>query len=211
MRSLVSEIVGNAHVIPVLVIDNLKDAVPLAQCLVSNGLPVLEVTMRTECALAAIEQIAKEVEGAVVGAGTILNEKDLQAAKDAGAAFGVSPGVSRDLLEALEKTDLPFLPGVATIGEVMTLRDAGFSEQKLFPAEILGGAAYVKGIGGPIKDVSFCPTGGIKIDTMKDYLRLDNVLAIGGTWIAPADLVQTNNWEEIGERALTAARRANSF
>ncbi len=211
MRPLVSSLIGNHKIIPVLVIDELSDAIPLAQTLVSNGLPILEVTLRTKAALDAIKYISTEVEGVVVGAGTILSEKDLKASQDAGAAFGVSPGVSPSLLHSLIKTDLPFLPGASTVGEVMTLRDEGFFEQKLFPAEISGGSAFIKSIGGPINDVSFCPTGGIKLETMKEYLTLKNVLAIGGTWIAPQDLVIDKNWDEIGQRALAAVGLANSF
>ncbi|WP_169543807.1 bifunctional 4-hydroxy-2-oxoglutarate aldolase/2-dehydro-3-deoxy-phosphogluconate aldolase [Sneathiella aquimaris] len=211
MRTQVSKLIGAAKVIPVLVIDDLDTAVPLAHCLVENGLPVLEITLRTQTALGAIERICNEVEGAIVGAGTILGADDLAAARKAGAVFGVSPGMTHELLDSLKQSDLPFLPGAATASEVMALRDAGFKEQKLFPAEVVGGTSFIKSVGGPVQDVSFCPTGGIRYDNMEQYLTLPNVMAIGGTWIAPKELLLRKEWETIGSLAFEASIKAASF
>ena len=205
MHPKVSPLFSGTKVIPVLVIENADDAQPLAQCLVDNGLPVLEVTLRSHEALRAIEIIANQVEGAVIGVGSILTEMQLNAAQSAGGWFGVSPGVSERLLQALKLNDWPFLPGASTLSEIMTLREVGFMEQKLFPANIVGGVPMVRAISGPVSDVSFCPTGGITSDSADDYLIEDNVFAIGGSWIAPVDLVRAKDWHEIGRRARNAA------
>ena len=203
-----TSLLADNKVIPVLVIEDPADALPLAQCLVDNGLPVLEITLRSDAALAAIETIASKVDDAIVGVGSILNEGQLQAAKDAGGQFGVSPGVSNALLEILKDNDWPFLPGASTISEMLTLRDAGYKEQKLFPAAVLGGLSMLKSVAGPVADISFCPTGGIKLDNAAEFLAQPNVFAIGGTWIAPLDLVREKNWVEIGQRAATASQLA---
>lgn len=206
MRSSVSNLLGNNRVIPVLVIDELDQALPLAQCLVDNGLPVLEITMRSDIALRAIEDIAGKAEGAITGVGSILTADNLRQAQDAGGQFGVSPGVSPDLLEAIKGSDMPFLPGAGTLSEVLTLREAGFMQQKLFPAAVLGGISMLKAIAGPVRDVTFCPTGGVKPDNASDYLDTSNVFAVGGTWIAPMDLVRAKDWQEIGRRAAEASQ-----
>nr|WP_321446098.1 bifunctional 4-hydroxy-2-oxoglutarate aldolase/2-dehydro-3-deoxy-phosphogluconate aldolase [uncultured Cohaesibacter sp.] len=206
-KSPTSLLAGN-KVIPVLVIEDKADALPLAQCLVDNGLPVLEITLRSDAALASIEEIANKVEGAIVGVGSILNGEHLRLAKDAGGQFGVSPGVSNALLEVLIDNDWPFLPGAATLSEMLTLRDAGYSQQKLFPAAVLGGLSMLKAVAGPVADISFCPTGGIKPDNASEFLAQPNVFAIGGTWIAPLDLVRARDWAEIGRRAAEAAKLA---
>ena len=206
MRKNVSDMLGSTRIIPVLVIEEMDQALPLAQCLVDNGLPILEITMRSDVALKAIEEIATKVDGAVTGVGSILTPENLKQSQDAGGEFGVSPGVSLNLLEALKETDMPFLPAAATIGEILTLRDAGFMEQKLFPAAVLGGIPMLKSIAGPVRDVRFCPTGGVKPDNAADYLATSNVFVVGGTWIAPNDLVRDRNWAEIGRRAAEAAK-----
>jgi len=203
-----SSLLAGNKVIPVLVIEDPADALPLAQCLVDNGLPVLEITLRSDAALAAIETIASKVEGAIVGVGSILNGAQLQSAKDAGGQFGVSPGVSNALLDVLVDNDWPFLPGAGTLSEMLTLRDAGYFDQKLFPAAVLGGLSMLKAVAGPVADISFCPTGGIKPDNAVEFLAQPNVFAIGGTWIAPLDLVRARDWDEIGKRAAEAAKLA---
>ncbi|WP_319498378.1 bifunctional 4-hydroxy-2-oxoglutarate aldolase/2-dehydro-3-deoxy-phosphogluconate aldolase [uncultured Cohaesibacter sp.] len=205
MHPKVSPLLSGNKVIPVLVIENPDDAQPLAQCLVDNGLPVLEVTLRSDAAFKAIENIATRVEGAVIGVGSILTEMQLNSAQSAGGWFGDSPGVSERLMRALELSDWPFLPGAGSLSEIMTLREAGFSEQKLFPAEVSGGVSMLKSIIGPVSDVSFCPAGGISPATACDYLRQTNVFAIGGSWIAPPELVYARDWNEIGRRAREAA------
>ncbi|WP_319531191.1 bifunctional 4-hydroxy-2-oxoglutarate aldolase/2-dehydro-3-deoxy-phosphogluconate aldolase [uncultured Cohaesibacter sp.] len=206
MRTQVSSLCKGARVIPVVVIDKVEDAVPLASCLVENGMPVVEVTMRTEAALAAVEEIAKHVPECVIGVGSILTPQHLSQAQAAGGHFGVSPGTSQSLLRALEISDWPFLPGAATLSEMLTLRDAGIMEQKLFPAAVVGGVNMLKSVAGPVSDISFCPTGGVKPENANDFLSLSNVFAVGGTWIAPLDDVNNKNWNAISERAAAASK-----
>jgi 2-dehydro-3-deoxyphosphogluconate aldolase/(4S)-4-hydroxy-2-oxoglutarate aldolase len=190
--------------VPVLVIDDLAHARALAAALVAGGLPALEVTLRTACALDAI-RIMAEVPGGVVGAGTLLTPADVKAAKAAGAAFGVSPGATERLIAACEDEGLPLLPGAATASEVMWLLEKGFSVQKFFPAEQAGGAAYLKSIGGPLPQVSFCPTGGINLKNARDYLGLANILCVGGSWVAPKDAMARGDWAAITALAAEAA------
>ncbi|MFW2587048.1 bifunctional 4-hydroxy-2-oxoglutarate aldolase/2-dehydro-3-deoxy-phosphogluconate aldolase [Sagittula sp. SSi028] len=193
-----------APVIPVLVVDDAAKAKGLAQALVTGGLPVLEVTLRTPAALDVIKEMAS-VEGGVVGAGTLLTPEDVQRAKDAGATFGVSPGATERLLDACEEADLPLLPGVATATEAMRLLERGYTVQKFFPAEANGGAPALKGIGAPIPQVRFCPTGGVSMKNVNDYLSLPNVLCCGGSWVAPKGLVDAEDWAGIEALAREAA------
>ncbi|MBP9951300.1 MAG: bifunctional 4-hydroxy-2-oxoglutarate aldolase/2-dehydro-3-deoxy-phosphogluconate aldolase [Cypionkella sp.] len=200
----VAQICNLAPVVPVLVIEDLAHAGPLAQALVAGGLPALEVTLRTSAALEAI-RIMTEVPGGVVGAGTLLTPADVKAAKAAGASFGVSPGATARLLDACADHDLPLLPGAATASEIMWLLEQGYTVQKFFPAEQAGGAAYLKSIGGPIPQVSFCPTGGIGLKNARDYLYLPNVLCVGGSWVAPKEAMARGNWAAITALAAQAA------
>ncbi len=193
-----------APVIPVLVIDELAHARPLAEALVAGGLPVLEVTLRTPIALDAIREMAK-VEGGIVGAGTLLTPEDVAAAVAAGATFGVSPGATNKLLSACEAHDLPLLPGAATASEAMALLERGYTTQKFFPAEANGGAKALKAIGAPIPQVTFCPTGGVSLKNANDYLSLSNVACVGGSWVAPKDLMEAGDWEGIVALAKEAA------
>lgn len=193
-----------APVIPVLVIEDLAHARPLAEALVAGGLPMLEVTLRTPVALDAIREMAR-VPGGVVGAGTLLTAADVAAAKAAGARFGVSPGATPELLSACEAADLPILPGAATASEVMALLARGYTTAKFFPAENIGGAPALKSLGGPLPQVSFCPTGGVSPGNAASYLALDNVLCVGGSWVAPRDLVARGDWAGITALARTAA------
>ncbi|ASP22108.1 KHG/KDPG aldolase [Antarctobacter heliothermus] len=193
-----------APVIPVLVIDDASKARPLAEALVAGGLPVLEVTLRTPAALDAIREMAK-VEGGIVGAGTLLTPEDVAAAIAAGAKFGVSPGATDKLLDACEAADLPLLPGIATSTEAMRLLERGYSVQKFFPAEANGGVPALKSIGAPIPQVRFCPTGGVSPANAPAYLALSNTLCVGGSWVAPKDLVAAGDWAAIEELARTAA------
>ena len=199
------EICTLAPVVPVLVIDDLSHARPLAEALVAGGLPVLEVTLRTPAALDAIRAMA-QVEGGVVGAGTLLTPEDVRAAKAAGALFGVSPGATERLLEACEAEGLPLLPGAATATEVMALLERGYRMQKFFPAEAAGGAPALKAIGAPLPQVSFCPTGGITLGSAPAYLTLANVLCVGGSWVAPRDKLVAGDWQGITELAQEAGR-----
>ncbi|MGR3804771.1 bifunctional 4-hydroxy-2-oxoglutarate aldolase/2-dehydro-3-deoxy-phosphogluconate aldolase [Marinibacterium profundimaris] len=192
-----------APVIPVLVVDDAGSAASLAKALVAGGLPALEVTLRTPAALDAIRAMA-DVEGGVVGAGTLVTPADVRAAKAAGAKFGVSPGATDALLKACEDEDLPLLPGAATASEAMKLLERGYDVMKFFPAEASGGAPALKAIGGPLPQISFCPTGGVSTGNLNDYLSLPNVLCAGGSWVAPASLVDAGEWDQIEKLAADA-------
>ena len=204
-----AEICRLAPVVPVLVIDDLAHAAPLAQALVAGGLPALEVTLRTPCALDAIRAMS-QVPGGVVGAGTLLTPADVKAAKAAGATFGVSPGATDRLIAACEEEGLPLLPGAATASEIMVLLEKGYTVQKFFPAEQAGGAAYLKSIGSPIPQVKFCPTGGISLKIAPDYLSLKNILCVGGSWVAPKEAMAKGDWATITTLAREASGLARS-
>lgn len=199
-----AEICALAPVVPVLVVEDLSRAAGLARALVAGGLPALEVTLRTPAALDAIRAMA-EIEGGVVGAGTLLTPADVKAAKAAGARFGVSPGATDRLLAACEDEGLPLLPGGVTASEVMALLERGYTVQKFFPAETSGGAAAIKSLGGPIPQVRFCPTGGISLKNVGDYLGQKNILCCGGSWVAPVDAVAAGDWARIETLAREAA------
>ena len=205
MTASIKEIMTTSPVIPVMVINQLELAVPLAQALVNGGLKVLEITLRTPAALEAIRRIKAEVPGAIVGAGTIINTQTLTQALDAGAEFIVSPGVTDSLLDAALASGIPILPGVVTPSEVMRLLEKGITAMKFFPAEAAGGIPMLKSIGGPLPQVLFCPTGGVTPKNAPDYLALTNVACVGGSWMAPADLVDAQNWAEITRRSLEAS------
>lgn len=185
-----------APVIPVLVIDEVEQAIPLATALVAGGLRVLEVTLRTPAALEAMQAMAS-VEGAIVGVGTALNGDDLKRAQDHGAQFAVSPGFTPELGKAAEQIAMPLLPGIATSADIIRALDHGLSELKFFPASQAGGPSMLKALGGPFVDVVFCPTGGINVDSAPEYLSLKNVVCVGGSWVAPAAAVKAGKWDEI--------------
>ena len=197
------EICRLAPVVPVIVVEDVAYARPLAEALVAGGLPALEVTLRTPVALEAIRMMA-EVPGGVVGAGTLLTPADVKAAKAAGAKFGVSPGATERILDACAEWDLPLLPGAATASEIMVLLEKGYTVQKFFPAEQAGGAAYLKSIGAPLPQVKFCPTGGISLKNAMDYLSLGNILCVGGSWVAPKAVLATGDWAEVTRLAAEA-------
>ncbi|MEK8029411.1 bifunctional 4-hydroxy-2-oxoglutarate aldolase/2-dehydro-3-deoxy-phosphogluconate aldolase [Ideonella sp. DXS29W] len=199
------ELASHGPVIPVIVIERLEDAVPLARALVEGGVKVLEVTLRTPVALAAIEAMAREVAGAVVGAGTIRSAADARAAKQAGAVFGVSPGYTAEVGAACREVGLPLLPGVATASEVMAAQADGLSFLKFFPATAAGGIPMLKALSGPFPDVAFCPTGGITLQSAPDFLALPNVKVCGGSWLTPADAVRSGDWARITQLAAEAA------
>jgi len=188
-------------VLPVMVIPSLDQAVPLAEALIKGGIKVLEITLRTDCALASIEAIAKAFPEAVVGAGTVLSPDDAKAAADHGARFAVSPGLTEKLAG---QTALPLLPGVATASEVMRALEWGFTHLKFFPAVPAGGVPALKGIGGPLAAAKFCPTGGIDAKNAADFLALSNVLCVGGSWVAPASAMNEGRWDEITRLAAEA-------
>jgi 2-dehydro-3-deoxyphosphogluconate aldolase/(4S)-4-hydroxy-2-oxoglutarate aldolase len=192
-------------VMPVVVIDDASKAVPMARAMVAGGLRTIEITLRTPAALDAIRAISREVPDAVVGAGTVLNVADLQAAIDAGAAYALSPGGTRVLMEAAQHAPIPFIPGIATSSEVMLGLDLGYRCFKFFPAENMGGIGTLKSIGAPLPAARFCPTGGIGPDLVESYLALANVMCVGGSWITPSDKMKAGDWAAIEALARKAA------
>jgi 2-dehydro-3-deoxyphosphogluconate aldolase/(4S)-4-hydroxy-2-oxoglutarate aldolase len=198
-------LLAGQRVVPVVVIDRAGDAVPLARTLLAAGLTAIEVTLRTEAGLAAIERIAKDVPGMLVGAGSVRRATQVKDVKSAGAMFAVSPGSSDTLLDAVVDVELPFVPGAVTASEMLKLLDLGYTLQKFFPAKLSGGAAFLEAIAAPIPEVSFMPTGGVGPDNAQDYLALPNVTCIGGSWIAPPDLLRNRDFDAIAELASAAA------
>jgi 2-dehydro-3-deoxyphosphogluconate aldolase/(4S)-4-hydroxy-2-oxoglutarate aldolase len=202
------QILRSAPVMPVIVIERLEDAVPLARALVAGGLPVLEVTLRTPVALQAIRAIADEVEGALVGVGTITRPEHFAQSLDAGALFGVSPATSPELRAAAADSELPFLPGVFSPSEAMSAAEAGYEFLKLFPAAQAGGVGMLKALSGPLPALRFCPTGGVSPGNFREFLALDNVICVGGSWVAPRELVAAGDWAAITELAAQASGKA---
>lgn len=199
-----NDILARSPVIPVIVIEHLEYAVPLAQALVDGGLPVLEVTLRSEVAVQAIEQISVSVPEALVGAGTVTRPGQFGELLDAGARFAVSPGLTDSLVAAGRESQLPFLPGVFSPGEVMRAVENGFDTLKLFPAQQAGGIAMLQALAGPLPEVKFCPTGGIGADNFIDYLALPNVACVGGSWVCPPSAIAQQDWEAIRQLARNA-------
>lgn len=201
----VPSVLDLAPVVPVVVVEDVADAVPLARALVAGGLPAIEVTLRTPAALDAIRAIAGEVPDAVVGAGTVIAPEQAGEAVAAGARFLVSPGWTDILLAAMRASGVPFLPGVSTTSEVVALLERGVREMKFFPAQAAGGTAYLKSLAGPLPQARFCPTGGIGPDSAPDYLALPNVGCVGGSWMLPADAVAAGDWDRVERLAREAA------
>ncbi len=195
-----------ARVIPVLTIERVEDAVPLARALVAGGVRTLEITLRTDAAVAAAKAIIADVPDAIVGIGTILTPDDLAEAVSLGARFGVSPGATPELLDAAAKSDLPFLPGVATASEVMQAQARGFNTLKFFPAEQSGGIAMLRALAGPFPQMRFCPTGGIGAANAATWVAEPNVLAVGGSWLCPAADIRAGNWPVITARCAEAMK-----
>ncbi|MGO1070826.1 bifunctional 4-hydroxy-2-oxoglutarate aldolase/2-dehydro-3-deoxy-phosphogluconate aldolase [Lysobacter sp. CA199] len=206
LQQRVAAVLALAPVVPVLVIEELKHAVPLARALVAGGLPAIEVTLRTPVALDAVRAIAAEVEGAAVGVGSVRRPSDFVDALKAGATFAVSPGSSPGLIAAARDIDLPWLPGAATASEAMALLEHGYTQLKFFPAESIGGAAALKSIGAPLPELRFCATGGIGVNNVRDYLALKNVPCVGGSWVAPAAAIKAGDWGQIEVLARQAAK-----
>lgn len=202
--------IGGQKVIPVIRIERLADAGPLARALAAGGLRAVEVTLRTPDALDAIRLAAREAPEAVVGAGTVLGAKQFDKAVAAGAQFVVSPGTTTELIDAARASEVPLLPGAATPSEVMALREEGYSMLKFFPAGQAGGAAFLKALASPLADVSFCPTGGVSAANARDYLTLPNVFCVGGSWVAPDAMIEAGDWAGIERLAREAAAMAAS-
>ncbi len=200
----IAAIAARAPVIPVLTIETAETAVPLARALVRGGLPVLEITLRTAVALEALRIIVDEVPEAIVGAGTVLDPVQLDQVQRAGARFAVSPGCTEVLARAARSSGIPFLPGVQTVSEAMTLAEHGFGILKFFPADAAGGLTWIKAVGAPLSGLRFCPTGGVTAETAPAYLALPNVACVGGSWVAPRVAVATGDWQSV-ERLAAAA------
>ncbi|KQW96900.1 keto-deoxy-phosphogluconate aldolase [Massilia sp. Root418] len=204
MTMTLLDIMRTSAVIPVIAIDDPEHAVPLAKALVAGGIRVLEVTLRTKHGLGAIKAMSA-VEGAIVGVGTLTQPEEFAAARDAGAVFGVSPGLTPALIAAARSSGLPLLPGVMTPSEVMAAREQGFQQLKLFPAVPAGGVGMLNALAGPLGDITFCPTGGISIETAPQFLKLKNVACVGGSWLTPKDLMQAGDWDGITALAKAAS------
>lgn len=199
------EIMRTSPVIPVIAIDELEHAVPLAKALIAGGIRVLEVTLRTAHGLAAIRAISEQVPEAIVGVGTLTKAEEFNAARDAGAVFGVSPGLTENLMVAAKISGLPLLPGVMSPSEVMAAREVGFRQLKLFPAVPAGGIGMLNAIAGPLPDVTFCPTGGISLANAAQFLECKNVACVGGSWLTPKHLIQAADWAAITALATAAS------
>ncbi|MDI4650886.1 MULTISPECIES: bifunctional 4-hydroxy-2-oxoglutarate aldolase/2-dehydro-3-deoxy-phosphogluconate aldolase [Pseudoalteromonas] len=201
----IEKILSSAPVVPVVVIEKLEDAAPLARALYNGGLKALEITLRTPIAAEAVKLMKEAVPEAYVGTGTVVDKATFNASVEAGADFMVSPGVNDELLALAKETDIPFLPGSATPSEVMKLASHGFKFLKFFPAEAAGGTAMLKSIGGPLPQVTFCPTGGISLETAPNYLALKNVICVGGTWMLDKQLIENKDWQAIEALARQAS------
>lgn len=199
------EIMRTSPVIPVIAIDDIRHAVPMAKALVAGGIRVLEVTLRTQHGLAAIRAIAEQVPEAILGVGTLTQQEEFAKARDAGAVFGVSPGLTMALIQGARASGLPLLPGVMTPSEVLSAREAGFRQVKLFPAVPAGGVGMLNAIAGPIPDMLFCPTGGITQNTAAQFLACKNVACVGGSWLTPKDAMAAGDWGRITELAKAAS------
>jgi 2-dehydro-3-deoxyphosphogluconate aldolase/(4S)-4-hydroxy-2-oxoglutarate aldolase len=204
-----TQVLNASPVMPVMVIQDLENAVPLAKALVAGGIRVLEITLRTAVALDAIRQICQEVPDAIVGAGTILTPEQLKEAEDAGAVFAISPGLTAKLLTAAQNSSIALIPGISSLSELMLGMEYGLDHFKFFPAENAGGIPMLKAIAGPIPQVTFCPTGGISLANYNDYLKLSNVACVGGSWLAPANVVANKDWAKVTQLAQEAIAGVN--
>ncbi len=191
------DIFETGPIVPVLVINKVEEALPIAEALLAANIRVLEVTLRTPAALDVISAIAKELPEAIIGSGTVTNRQQLQQSYDAGAKFAISPGLTKDLLQAGNEGNIALIPGISSISELMDGADFGYDHLKFFPAEASGGVKAIKSIGGPFPDIRFCPTGGINLNNVRDYLALPNVVCCGGSWLVSSDIVDNKNWAEI--------------
>lgn len=205
-----AEVFAAGPVVPVLVINDVEKAVPLAKALMAGGIKVLEVTLRTAQALDVIKRIATEVPDALIGAGTVTNAQELKNVVEAGAKFAISPGMTAELLKAGKECEIPLIPGISSTSDLMKAKDAGYTHMKFFPAEASGGIKAIKSISGPFPDVTFCPTGGISLANYKDYLALKNVVCVGGSWVAPDDAIERGDWERITQLAKEAVSGAQA-
>jgi 2-dehydro-3-deoxyphosphogluconate aldolase/(4S)-4-hydroxy-2-oxoglutarate aldolase len=205
-----AEVLGAGPVVPVIVIEELNRAVPLARALLEGGVRVLEITLRTPVAVEAIRLVSREVPEVLVGAGTVVTPEQLRAVEDAGALFAISPGLTPDLLEAANGGGIGLIPGISTVSELMTGMERGYDHFKFFPAEAAGGVKMLRSIGGPFPQVTFCPTGGVTPDNYRDYLKLDSVACVGGSWLVPAGALLKKDWQRITALASGAVAGAEA-
>ena len=203
------EVLNNGPVVPVMVIENIDHAVPLARALLAGGINVLEITLRSEVAVEAIARVSRDVPNALVGAGTVASPEDLAMVTEAGAVFAISPGLTPRLLSAANQGPIALIPGISTASELMLGMEMGYTEFKFFPAEAAGGVPMLKSIGGPFPQITFCPTGGISLKNFNDYLALDNVACVGGSWIVPTKNIEQEDWQSITALARNAVARAS--
>ena len=205
----ISKILSFGPVMPVIVIEQANHAIPLGEALLTGGIKTIEITLRTSAALNAIEQLAKHLPEIYVGAGTILQKENAIQAKNSGAKFCVSPGTTSSIIDACKEIDIPLLPGASTVSEMLTLSEVGFSEIKFFPASAAGGIHFIKSLASPLPKLKFCPTGGISLDTASEWLSLENVSCVGGSWIAPVRDINKQNFTEITARAKQTTKLVN--
>ena len=203
------EVLSNGPVVPVMVIENIDHAVPLARALLAGGINVLEITLRSAVAVEAIRRVSREVPDALVGAGTVASAEDLAMVTEAGAVFAISPGLTPRLLSAANQGPIALIPGISTASELMLGMELGYTEFKFFPAEAAGGVPMLKSIGGPFPQITFCPTGGISLNNFNNYLALDNVVCVGGSWIVPQNSIEQEDWQSITALARNAVARAS--
>lgn len=204
------EVLTVSPIVPVITIENENDALPLAKALIEGGVNVMEITLRTKAGLKSIEIIAKELPEMVVGAGTVINEEQFDAVCSAGAKFVISPGFTTKLLEHASKSDVPLIPGVATASEIMSAISYGLDTFKLFPANIVGGIGALKAFYGPFSEIKFCPTGGVNLENLKEFLSQPNVLCVGGTWFVPKDDISNHNFDKITKLCKEAMEKIKS-
>ena len=202
------EVLSNGPVVPVMVIENIDHAVPLARALLAGGINVLEITLRSAVAVEAIRRVSREVPDALVGAGTVASAEDLAIVTEAGAVFAISPGLTPRLLSAANQGPIALIPGISTASELMLGMELGYTEFKFFPAEAAGGVPMLKSIGGPFPQITFCPTGGISLKNFNNYLALDNVVCVGGSWVVPKNSIEQEDWQSITALARDAVARA---
>jgi len=209
MKLNANDVMGISPIVPVVVIDKISDALDLAKALHDGGISIMEITLRTAEGLKAIEKISKELPQMHVGSGTVCTAEDYKNSINSGAQFIFSPGISSSLIEEYKKFDIPFIPGVSSASEVMLAKEHGLLNCKLFPASLVGGVPMLKALGGPFEDVKFCPTGGINLENMNDFLNLKNVLCVGGSWLAPKQLVKEKKFNEITKIAQDSLKKVN--
>ncbi len=205
------EVMQISPIVPVIALDRVEDALPLAEALLEGGISIMEITLRTDAGFSSIETISKSIPQMSVGAGTVTNEEEFQKAVDYGSKFVFSPGISHELMETSKRLNISLIPGVATASEVMIAQNGGFNECKLFPASAVGGVNLLKAFGGPFSSINFCPTGGVNVHNMHDFLSLPNVLCVGGSWIVPSKAIRDGNFKKITTLCKEALKSLDSF